>query len=378
MTYTAQDVEWLLDVACSYLITLSVGAERRYRPFHQAMVDHLRQPPRARHDLAAYQRRQQTRYTDSLLATIRRTNGGQDWSRASGYLLEQLPAHAAAGGRLNELHRLLADLGWLDAKLADADITAVIADYDLATDPDLQLIQGALRLSAPALVRDPGRLPGQLVGRLLARPQPTIRTFVEQIRSWRGQAWLCPRSASLTPAGGPLQQILTGHTGPVRAVAVAELEGRPVVVSGSEDHTVRIWEPTTGRELHTLEGHTGPVTAVAVAELEGRPVVVSGSADHTVRVWELASGRELHTLTGHTRPVTVVTVVAVAGGWIISGSEDHTVRVWNPQSGQELVSWQGDAHFHACDAALADMRENRLIVAAGDDSGAVHILELVS
>ena len=138
---------------------------------------------------------------------------------------------------------------------------------------------------------------------------------------------------------------------------------------------MRIWEPTTGRELHTLEGHTGPVTAVAVAELEGRPVVVSGSADHTVRVWELASGRELHALGGHTRPVTAV---AVAGGRIISGSEDHTVRVWNPQSGQELVSWQGDAHFHACDAALADMRENRLIVAAGDDSGAVHILELVS
>jgi hypothetical protein len=29
------------------------------------------------------------------------------------------------------------------------------------------------------------------------------------------------------------------------------------------------------------------VNAVAVADLDGRPVVVSGSGDHTVRVWDL-------------------------------------------------------------------------------------------
>ena len=191
------------------------------------------------------QRRQQARYTDTLLATIPRTDGGRDWSRATGYLLEQLPAHAAAGGRFDELHRLLTDFAWLRAKLAGTDITAVIADYDLATDPDLQLIQAALRLSAPGLVRDPGQLPGQLVGRLLAHPQPTINHFVEQIRSWRGQPWLCPRSASLTPSGGPLQHILTGHTGWVESVAVTADGTR--AVSGGEDGTVRVWDLATGR-----------------------------------------------------------------------------------------------------------------------------------
>ena len=43
------------------------------------------------------------------------------------------------------------------------------------------------------------------------------------------------------------------------------------------------------------------VRAVAVGELEGRPVVVSGSADRTVRVWDLATGAPVgDPFTGHT------------------------------------------------------------------------------
>jgi len=35
---------------------------------------------------------------------------------------------------------------------------------------------------------------------------------------------------------------LTGHFGFVHAVATGHLGGRPVVVSGSHDKTVRIWD----------------------------------------------------------------------------------------------------------------------------------------
>lgn len=48
------------------------------------------------------------------------------------------------------------------------------------------------------------------------------------------------------------------------------------------------WRVTTPH--HTITGHTFGVNAVAVAELDGRPVVVSGADDHTVRVWDLATG----------------------------------------------------------------------------------------
>ena len=124
---------------------------------------------------------------------------------------------------------------------------------------------------------------------------------------------------------------LTGHAGVVWSVAVGVLEGRPVLVSGSGDHTVRVWDLASGDPLgHPLTGHPGVVWSVAMGVLEGRPVVVSGSG-RTVRVWDLASGDPVgEPLTGHAGAVNSVAVGELEGRPIVvSGSGDHTVRVWD-------------------------------------------------
>ena len=65
--------------------------------------------------------------------------------------------------------------------------------------------------------------------------------------------------ATGTPVGEPF----TGHGGPVNAVAVADLAGRPVVISGSNDETVRVWDLATGTPVgDPFTGHGGPVNAV--------------------------------------------------------------------------------------------------------------------
>ena len=87
----------------------------------------------------------------------------------------------------------------------------------------------------------------------------------------------------------------------MNAVAAAELDGRPVVISGSDDGTVRVWDLATGTPVgDPFTGHGGRCTAVAAAELDGRPVVISGSDDGTVRVWDLATGAPVgDPFTGH-------------------------------------------------------------------------------
>ena len=120
------------------------------------------------------------------------------------------------------------------------------------------------------------------------------------------------------------------------AVAVGELDGRPVVVSGSADATVRVWDLATGNPVgDPFTGHTGAVMAVAVGELDGRPVVVSGSEDRTVRVWDLATGDPVgDPFTGHTDSVLAV-AVARAGRAPGGGQRRRrpTVRVWDLATG---------------------------------------------
>jgi WD40 repeat protein len=126
-------------------------------------------------------------------------------------------------------------------------------------------------------------------------------------------------------------------------VAVAELVGRPVVVFGSSDGIVRVWDLATGRHVgKPFTGHTGRVLTVAVAELDGRQVVVSGSSNGTVRVWDLAARRAVR---HHLRPVRLrhpapvlvaVTMQHENRVCIITGCLDKASYTWELPSCRKL------------------------------------------
>ena len=79
--------------------------------------------------------------------------------------------------------------------------------------------------------------------------------------------------------GNPFQ----GHTHYVNSVVFSP-DGRHIV-SGSDDHTIRVWNIQTGDQLGSpFQGHTGCVNSVTFSP-DGRHIV-SGSDDQTIQVWD--------------------------------------------------------------------------------------------
>ncbi|KAG8847344.1 hypothetical protein FRB91_011888 [Serendipita sp. 411] len=60
------------------------------------------------------------------------------------------------------------------------------------------------------------------------------------------------------------------------------------IASGSDDHTVVLWDAVTGANLITLYGHTGPITCVKFSPSGAE--VVSSSEDGTIRRWKRDDG----------------------------------------------------------------------------------------
>lgn len=128
----------------------------------------------------------------------------------------------------------------------------------------LNLIAGALRLSANVLAARPEELPGQLQGRLLKFDDPPIRELRDDIEDRTRWPWLKSQWASLAAPDGLLIRTLAEHTGPVDAVA---LTGDGRVVSGACDSTLRIWRLDTGEYEQTCS-IDAPVRTIIVDPLE--------------------------------------------------------------------------------------------------------------
>ncbi|KAI1707335.1 WD domain, g-beta repeat domain-containing protein [Ditylenchus destructor] len=72
-----------------------------------------------------------------------------------------------------------------------------------------------------------------------------------------------------------------------------------ILVSGSRDCTVRVWNIRDGCCLRTLYGH---VAAVRCVQFDGCRIV-SGGYDHRIIIWDVTNGDQIHVLEGHTNRV---------------------------------------------------------------------------
>jgi WD40 repeat protein len=207
---------------------------------------------------------------------------------------------------------------------------------------------------------------------------------------------------------------LVGHTAPVHAIAVTELDGRPVALTASGsfrgvDCTVRLWDLVTRRQIGTLTGHTGEVTAVAAATVDGRPVAVTLARDHTARTWDLATGAEIHRLphgpvlcvteldgrpvaligdgihdlstgdrvgspfTSVSTSVEALVALRIDGRPVVVSGDGDAVLVWDLSADAPAASPPAGAAGAITRVAVTEIGGREVVAAAAPDAGLAHL-----
>ena len=378
--YERGDLDDLLSSpAASFLITrLEAPGGRRYRLFHQALTGTL---TRGR-DLAADHRR----LLDAWMSSLRETNGDGRWAEAAPYLRTHAADHAAAAGVLD---RLIADPSFLVA----ADPNRLMLALPSLTSPVARIARtvyrravGALRSSPQAehasyLEMEARKAGADDLAEQLARLQEPTRPWTVRWAHWQPHAehFIIGRHAEHSITGSRICQ--------VRAVALAELDGKPIAISGGDDGAVRVWDPATDAELgKPLTGHegviwnTGPVWAVAGGEVDGSPFAVSSNGYYgKVCVWDLATGgKRGEQLTDHVDTVYAVALGELDGSPIvITGSIDGTVQVSDLATGAKLGE-PLTGHDDAVNAVTFGELDGSPIAVSGGDDGTVRVWDLAT
>ena len=361
LDYTNEDLLWLVGHAGSFIVEGgTISGRSTYRLYHRSLAEDLI----ADRDQAADHRAITVALTNHV---PRRHSGRSDWPASHPYTRAHLATHATRGGVIDDLAQ---DPGFLLA----ADPPELLAALDHATSRPARAAAGAYRNALPVIRRHPPAEHASYMG--LAARCGRAETLADRIDADGLVGPWCARWASWQLQH--THQQITGHDGSVLAVTVAELDGRPVVISGSDDRTVRVWDSAIGTSVgDPFTGHDGWVRAVTVAELDGRPVVISGSDDRTVRVWDLATGTPVSgQFTGHNDWVRAVTVAELDGRpVVISGSDDRTVQVWDLATGTPLGEPFTGHGGPVLAVAVAEMG-GRPVVISGSGDGTVRVWDL--
>ncbi len=116
---------------------------------------------------------------------------------------------------------------------------------------------------------------------------------------------------------------------------------------------------------HTLTGHQGLFAAIKTIAISPHlPLVATGSEDKTIRLWNLDTGTEIGILTGHQKSIESIAFHPHKSGLLLSGDRSGQIKLWQVDPAEELISIDSQQGKVNC---LAISPDGKLIVSGGSD-----------
>ena len=336
------------------LLTLAPAGDGGTITMHDVIRDFLREQtgdPRLRqlHGVALDTAAEGLRHAPASAAGGGKVTAWWELPEQARYLRDHLVEHLIAAGRLHDAEAVACDLRWVGSRLEEAGPAAPVADLALVGTPQAERLWRLLGQAAHLLA--PLQPAYSLIDILYSRVShdPDWGSQARTLQAARSQpaligSWPLPDIPD--PA---LRHVLTGHTSPVTAAAIAS-DGT-WLATGSYGGLVRIWDTATWRQRAVLTSHTRMVTALAAAP-DGT-WLASADGGGAVRIWEAATGQQRTAIAGQTSGVTAL-AAAPDGTWLASASRDGSVRISDPSTGHQRAVLTGHTKEVTALAAAPD------------------------
>jgi len=137
------------------------------------------------------------------------------------------------------------------------------------------------------------------------------------------------------------RKIWKSQTLDIRAVAFSP-DGTLIASAGSGDAMARLWDATDGTELQRLDGDQCPMYSIVFSP-DGKHLIMAGE-ERAIVVWNVAEKQQSGVLEGHEGAVYSV-VFSPDGTLLASGGKDGSVRLWDIATMSEVRSLTG--HYGA-------------------------------
>ncbi len=199
-----------------------------------------------------------------------------------------------------------------------------------------------------------------------------IRTFSEHITVTR-DAKFTPDGKSVISAeddyliywrnavSGQIGRLpMYGHSGSVLTVDMST--DMQIIVSGSSDKTVKIWDAQTGEMLNSIEAHNK-----SVYQVEFNPVInqfASCSSDSTIKIWDSESAELIKMLDDNDCKVNAISYHP-SGNYLASCGSNSLIYIWDLSTSKKIRTLEG--HNGTINIVKFSKDGNSIISGGADD-----------